>query len=153
MVDRTSKIQAAERLMARPQGATMNEILAATGGSYQYNARRRLEARGFTVRTRKEGRLTRYWAEPPRSRIFEATVTSKGQVTVPQEIRERLGVRAGAELQFILESNDRVIVTPGELSVRRLKGVLGKPPRRLTLKDMDQVIRRAVAAKNRRKSR
>ncbi len=30
-----------------------------------------------------------------------AKVTSKGQVTIPKEIRERLGIRPGDELEFV----------------------------------------------------
>ena len=40
----------------------------------------------------------------------QAKVTSKGQVTVPREIRRRLGVRAGDRLQFE-EDGDGVRVT------------------------------------------
>ena len=54
----------AERLFSRPEGATMAEVIAATGAR-QHNLLERLKARGFTVRSRKEGRTTRYWAVPP----------------------------------------------------------------------------------------
>lgn len=144
MDENRSKIQTAELLMTRPEGATMDEILAATGGSYQYNAKRRLEARGYRIKTRKEGRLTRYWAEAPHGRAFEATVTSKGQVTIPKEVREHLGVRAGGKLQFTLEADGRVVVRPASLSISRLFGILGKPPRSATLEEMDEAIRKAA---------
>jgi AbrB family looped-hinge helix DNA binding protein len=41
-----------------------------------------------------------------------ATVTSKGQVTIPKEIREKLGIITGDELDFDLNSD-------GTVSVRR----------------------------------
>lgn len=40
----------------------------------------------------------------------QAKVTSKGQVTIPREVRRRLGVRAGDRLQFE-EDGDGVRVT------------------------------------------
>jgi antitoxin PrlF len=42
---------------------------------------------------------------------LDATVTSKGQVTVPVEIRERLGVKAGDRLRFHLSDTGRLTVT------------------------------------------
>ena len=53
----------AERLVTQPNGATMAEIVAATGGP-QYNVLKRLEARGYRLRKVKEGKETRYFAEP-----------------------------------------------------------------------------------------
>lgn len=133
----------AERLIGRPEGATMDEIIAATGGP-QYNVLKRLEGRGYTIRKTKQGRTTRYFADPPAAPSYEATVTSQGQVTIPKELRERLGVHAGGKLQFIVESDDRVVVRPAELSIRRLFGILGKPPRSATLEEMDEGIRQAA---------
>ena len=144
MASKTSKIATAERLMSRPQGATMDEILAETGGSFQYNAKRRLEARGYTIKSRREGRSLRYFAIPPATRTFEVTVTSKGQLTVPSEVRERLGVRAGGKLRLVHEADDRVVITPANLSLSRLFGILGKPPRSATLEEMDEAIRQGA---------
>src|SRR5579863_2065944 len=103
------KIAIAERLMTRPEGATMDEILAETGGSFQYNAKRRLEARGYIIRTRREGRSIRYWAQSPRSRDFEVPVTSKGQLTIPKEIRGRLGLSKGGNVRLTVEDAVRVV--------------------------------------------
>ncbi|MGA8155242.1 MAG: hypothetical protein WB822_03315, partial [Rhodoplanes sp.] len=83
----------AEQLLVRPEGATMDEIVAATGGP-QYNVLRKLEGRGYRIRKVKEGRATRYFATPPDAPSFEATITSKGQVTIPQDVRDRLRLRS-----------------------------------------------------------
>ena len=132
----------AERLMVRPEGATMEEIVAASGG-FQYNVLTKLQSRGYTIRKVKEGRATRYFAEPPAEPSFTATVSSKGQVTLPKEIRDRLGVATGGRLRMVVRPDDSVVVKPLELSVRRLKGALGQPPRKLTLDEMDEAVRRA----------
>lgn len=133
----------AERLFSRPQGATMAEVVAATGGR-QHNLLERLKAKGFTVRSRKEGPTTRYWAKPPGS--YDVIVTSKGQVTVPQEVRHRLGVRAGGRLRFIMEDDRIVLQRPNE-SIDDLVGILGKPPRRLTLEQIAEAAPKAVVEK------
>lgn len=153
MKPQPSKIVIAERLMTRPQGATMDEILAETGGSFQYNAKRRLEARGYIIRTRREGRSVRYWAKSPRSRDFEVPVTNKGQLTIPKEIRERLGLSKGGNVSLTLEDDSRVVMSPKRVKLSDLAGILGKPPRSLTLEEMDDVIAQAAIERYRRATR
>jgi AbrB family looped-hinge helix DNA binding protein len=44
-------------------------------------------------------------AMPPKSEpgaVIEATVTSKGQVTLPRAVRARLGIRTGSRIRFTL---------------------------------------------------
>ena len=67
------------------------------------------------------------------------TLTSKGQVTVPVEIRRFLNIGPGDRLLFARTGN-RVEIVPATTSVKQLKDLLPKPARRLTLKQMDQVI-------------
>lgn len=46
------------------------------------------------------------------------TVTSKGQVTIPQELRQKLGIRQGSKVEFSLVGNHaelRVVHTPQEV--------------------------------------
>lgn len=133
----------AERLVTQPNGATMAEIIAATGGP-QYNALRRLEARGYRLRKVKEGKETRYFAEAPALPSYEATVTSKGQVTLPKEVREHLRVREGGKVRFSIEAGDRVVVTRGGLRLSDLFGILGKPRRSATLEEMDEAVRQGA---------
>jgi antitoxin PrlF len=42
----------------------------------------------------------------------EATVTSKGQVTLPKELRKRLGVQKGSRIRFSIPANGAVKVEP-----------------------------------------
>ncbi len=53
-----------------------------------------------------------------------ATVTSKGQITLPKDIRTHLGVGAGDRVEFRITPNGTVTVTPQEGSARRLFGFL-----------------------------
>lgn len=149
MTGRVRGTEVAERLLRRPGGATMDDIVAASGGP-QYNVLRTLEARGWRIRKAKEGRTTRYYAEPPATPSFDATVTSKGQVTLPKAIRERLGLRDGGALRLTVESDQRIVLAPADLSVKRLKGMLGKPPRSLSLAEMDEAVRVAAVEKSMR---
>ena len=40
-----------------------------------------------------------------------STISSKGQVTVPQRVRARLGLLAGDQVEFVIEG-DRTVIRP-----------------------------------------
>ena len=42
--------------------------------------------------------------------VEEATMTSKGQITVPKRIREKLGLEAGKKVRFILRGGEALMV-------------------------------------------
>jgi AbrB family looped-hinge helix DNA binding protein len=65
------------------------------------------------------------------------TVSSKGQVTLPAAARKRLGLRAGSRLEVIVTGDDRLEVIRVGGSLRDLKGLLPKPPRSLSLAEID----------------
>ena len=53
-------------------------------------------------------------------------VTTKGQVTIPQQVRERLGIVPGSEVEFQLDANGARLVRrdagTGELIAARMRG-------------------------------
>lgn len=53
----------------------------------------------------------------------DATITSKGQVTIPKEIRDALGLDAGTEVEFVLEDDGTVRVQPKEPPTERLREI------------------------------
>jgi AbrB family looped-hinge helix DNA binding protein len=69
-----------------------------------------------------------------------ATVTSKGQVTLPREVRINLGVAAGDRIDFIRMDDGAYAIVPASCSVRSLKGILPRPARLVSLEDMDAAI-------------
>jgi AbrB family looped-hinge helix DNA binding protein len=72
-----------------------------------------------------------------------ATLTSKGQVTVPRSIREVLKVEAGDRLDFVLEEEGRVVVRAGVADANDLKGLLHRPGRRaVSIAEMNAAIAR-----------
>ena len=76
---------------------------------------------------------------------MQATITSKGQVTLPKAIRDRFHLEPGDRLEFILERDDLLRVTPVTAPVTQLKGMLLKPSVAVTLQEMDEAIARAAA--------
>jgi antitoxin PrlF len=81
-----------------------------------------------------------------------ATVTSKGQITIPKEVRERLKLRAGDRVVFVVRSDDDVVLKPAKTDVRELYGMLHRPGRRArTVEEMDQGVAQLLAEKHRRR--
>ena len=70
-----------------------------------------------------------------------ATLTSKGQVTLPKEIRDRLGLDAGSMLDFQLLADNTITARSVKPDARRIRGLLtsphAAPP---TTQQMDQAV-------------
>lgn len=74
-----------------------------------------------------------------------ATVTSKGQITIPAEVRRELGLRAGARVHFVRSEDGGYELVAATSSVTALKGVVTAPGGRpVTLEQMDDAIAAAV---------
>lgn len=70
-----------------------------------------------------------------------AKVTSKGQVTIPLEIRQKLGLEAGSRIDFVLTDEGRVVVEPVLSSLKSLEGVFHDARRKpVSLADMQNAI-------------
>jgi len=56
-----------------------------------------------------------------------ATMTSKGQITVPKEVRDDLKLVAGSRVMFVKLANGRYTIVPKTGSIKDLAGVLYNP--------------------------
>jgi len=56
-----------------------------------------------------------------------ATITSKGQVTIPKEIRDYLKLEIGSKIEFVIDENGTVKVIPLNVPVTALSGMLHSP--------------------------
>ncbi|MCE5309226.1 MAG: type II toxin-antitoxin system PrlF family antitoxin [Acidobacteriales bacterium] len=70
-----------------------------------------------------------------------STLTSKGQVTIPKPIREKLRIEPGHRLDFQLAPSGEVVIKVLNRDLRNLKGIV-KSPRHtpVTLAEMDRAI-------------
>lgn len=80
-----------------------------------------------------------------------ATLTSKGQTTIPKAIRDRLGLRPGDRIEFVTLADGTVRLLPRNLPIGALKGMLPRPKRAVSVMEMNQAIAEAAAAQRRRK--
>jgi antitoxin PrlF len=53
-----------------------------------------------------------------------STISSKGQITVPQEIRKRLGLAPGDRVEFVMEQ-DRTVMRPVRSEVNPFEKFIG----------------------------
>jgi antitoxin PrlF len=83
----------------------------------------------------------------------KSRTTSKGQTTIPKQVREALGIEEGTELNWILSGRDLKVVAK-TLRIGDFAGFLGKPPngRHVTIEEMKEGIGKAVAERLRRKT-
>lgn len=76
-----------------------------------------------------------------------AKLTTKGQITIPLEVRQTLKVDAGDRVQFIEVAPGRYELVAATRSISELKGMFGKAARKVSLKEMNAAIaRRGVSA-------
>ncbi len=74
-----------------------------------------------------------------------ATLTSKGQVTVPVEVRKRLHLKAGDRITFVFEPDGRVTLQTKRTPFEQVMGILRKPGQRpISVREMDRGIARAI---------
>jgi AbrB family looped-hinge helix DNA binding protein len=69
-----------------------------------------------------------------------ATITSKGQVTIPAVVRVALGVEAGDRVEFVEVEPGRFELVAATHSVTALKGLIRKPSSPVTVEAMNEAI-------------
>lgn len=73
-----------------------------------------------------------------------ATVSSKGQITIPASIRSELHVGPGDRVEFVKVGDGQYHMIAATQSVRNLYGMV-KPKRTLSLEEMDDAIAEGAA--------
>ncbi len=70
-----------------------------------------------------------------------ATITSKGQVTIPKEVRDYLKLEIGSKISFAIDENGTVKIIPLNVPVTALSGMLRRPGlAAATIEDMESAI-------------
>jgi AbrB family looped-hinge helix DNA binding protein len=70
-----------------------------------------------------------------------ATITSKGQITIPKDIRVLLDLQSGDKINFIVEESGEVRFLPATQEISTLKGIIAKPKKAVTVEEMEATIK------------
>ena len=72
------------------------------------------------------------------------TLTSKGQITLPKEIRQRLGLKAGVTFECYVDRDGQVVLVPLTVKLEDLIGILpySGPPK--TIEEINEAIAQAA---------
>ncbi len=73
-----------------------------------------------------------------------ATITAKGQITIPKAVRDTLKLNTGDRIEFVFGDDGRLFLLPVTRPVKTLKGMLPKPAQPLSLEAMDEAITQAL---------
>jgi antitoxin PrlF len=73
--------------------------------------------------------------------VATATITSKGQITLPKAMRTKLGLEAGHRVEFV-ETDAGFLVKPATRDIRSLKGILPKQAKPVTIEEMNRSVAR-----------
>ena len=80
---------------------------------------------------------------------MQATLTSKGQMTLPVAVRTRLGLEPGDHLLVTVQDDDTIILKrPPAANTTSLRGLLATPKRALTVQEMDAGVAKHLAEKH-----
>ena len=75
-----------------------------------------------------------------------ATITSKGQITIPVAVRKVLGLQPGDRIEFVETDNGQFNILVATKPVTALKGLIRKPIKPVSIEDMNAAIARQGAA-------
>ena len=75
-----------------------------------------------------------------------ATLTTKGQITIPAEVRYALKVDSGDRVEFVQIAPDRFEFVAVNRSITELKGMFGKSSKRVSIDDMHNAIAKRGAS-------
>ena len=76
-----------------------------------------------------------------------ATLTSKGQVTIPKAVRVSLGLHSGDKLEFVITETGEALLRPVTKKVDEVFGRLHKPGRKpVSVEEMDAAIKQKMRA-------
>ena len=75
-----------------------------------------------------------------------ATITTKGRITIPAQVRTSLGLAAVDQVEFVTLQDGSVEFVARNGSIQALKGLIRKPPKAVSIASMNP----SYAARNRK---
>lgn len=72
--------------------------------------------------------------------MASATVTSKGQITIPAQVRTALGIDPGDKVEFVELEKGQFAMVAATRSVQDLKGMIRRPRKPVSIEEMNAAI-------------
>lgn len=72
--------------------------------------------------------------------MVSAKLTSKGQITIPANVRAALGLDTGSRVEFVETGKGQFAIIAATEDVQSLKGMLKKPATPVTIEEMNLAI-------------
>ena len=69
-----------------------------------------------------------------------STITSKGQITLPVELRRATGLDTGMQVEFIVNARNRIELVPRHTDIRALRGAVPAPTQAVSVEAMQAAI-------------
>lgn len=73
--------------------------------------------------------------------MLSATVTNTGQITLPQEVCDRLKLVSGSKISFVIDEDGQVKLFPLNVPIEEIAGILHRPgTKKTTIEEMETAI-------------
>lgn len=80
-----------------------------------------------------------------------ATVSEDGQVAIPDEMLEKLGISAGDQVDLLVNENGEIVVRKPKKTWRDFEGIFHRPGQRpVSVEEMNEAIGKAISEKHER---
>ncbi len=82
--------------------------------------------------------------------MVAATMTSKGQITIPIAVRRKLRLKAGSKVDFVENQAGELVLKPRTGDIRDLYGIVKYDGPPLSIEDINDAIGKAAVERFRR---
>lgn len=72
--------------------------------------------------------------------MYTSTITSKGQTTIPRDIREKLNLITGDTIEYYVNNTNSITLIHSNLDIANLYGFMKKPNKTISIEDMNKII-------------
>lgn len=77
--------------------------------------------------------------------MSHATITSKGQITIPKDVRDILHLESGSKVDFFINDNGEAVMRSLSKTTEEVFGILSSPKRRkVSVREMDKKLKNTL---------
>ena len=77
--------------------------------------------------------------------MSQATITSKGQITIPKDVRNILHLESGSKVDFLINDNGEAVMRSLSKTTEDVFGILSSPKRKkVSVREMDKKLKNTL---------